>query len=186
MSIMYYASWIEASPPQTSMKKHWSQIAGLPVMLSEQDRPLGSVNGAFLHPETGQIIGFLCGYSHVLPPIEIEKIYSDYVKVRSDDSLASPMDILRIRDYGLRRTFLNGKRVRSKNGRHLGRVRDFCFDTATYSLLTFDVSKKILWLEWAERLFSYKDIEEITDNAIILNVEPEKKAMVRAQVPLPT
>jgi uncharacterized protein YrrD len=168
------------------MKKQWSDIAGLPVMLSEQDRPQGSVNGVFMHPETGMLIGFLCGYTKVLVPVEIEKWHSDYVKVRGEDSLASPMEILRIRDYGLRRAFLNGKRVRSKNGKRLGRVRDFCFDTATYSLLTFEVSKKFLWIEWANRIFSYQDISEVTERAIILNVEPEKKALVRAQVPLAT
>ena len=139
-----------------------------------------------MHPESGQIIGFLCGYTKVLPPVEIEKWHIDYVKVRGDDSLAPPMEILRIRDYGLRRTFLNGKRVRAKNGKYLGRVRDFCFDTATSALLTFEVSKKILWIEWAKRIFSYQDISEVTERAIILNVEPEKKAMVHAQVPLTT
>ncbi|MEK9159777.1 MAG: PRC-barrel domain-containing protein [Patescibacteria group bacterium] len=168
------------------MKKQWTDLVGLAVVVSEEERPLGVLNGTFLHPETGQLIGFLVGYTKVLVSAEIEKWHSDYVKVRDADSLSSPMDILRIRDYGLRRTFLNGKRVRSKNGKTLGRVRDFCFDTATSSLLTFEVSKKFLWITWADRLFSYKDIEEITDNAIILNVEPEKKAMVRVQVPLPT
>lgn len=168
------------------MKKQWLDIAGLPVMLSEQDRAQGSVNGAFMHPETGLLIGFLCGYTKVLVPVEIEKWHADYVKLRGEDSLASPGDILRIRDYGLRRTFLNGKRVRSKNGKNLGRVRDFCFDTATYSLLTFEVSKKFLWIEWANRIFSYKDILEVTERAIVLNVEPEKKALIPAQVPQTT
>lgn len=168
------------------MKKQWSDLAGLPVMLSEEERPLAYLNGTFMHPESGQIIGFLCGYSKVLVPVEIEKWSSDHVKVKNADSLAAPTDILRIRDYGLRRTFLNGKRVQSKNGKRLGRVRDFCFDTSTYSLLTFDVSKKFLWIDWANRTFSYKDIELVTEKAIILNVEPEKKAMVHAQVPLAT
>lgn len=168
------------------MKKQWSDLAGLPVMLSEEERPLGALNGTFMHPESGQIIGFLCGYSKILVPVEIEKWSSDHVKVKNADSLAAPTDILRIRDYGLRRTFLNGKRVRSKSGRTLGRVRDFCFDTSTYSLLTFEVSKRFLWIEWGKRLFSYQEIYEVTYRAIFLSVEPEKKLMIKAQVPLAT
>lgn len=168
------------------MKKQWIDLDGLPVMISEEERSLGALSGAFMHPETGQIIGFLVGYIKVLAPIEIEKWHTDYVKVRDEDSLASPMEILRIRDYGLRRSFFTSKRVRSKSGRSLGRVRDFSFDVSTYSMLTFEVSKRFLWIEWSKRIFSYQDIFEVTDSAIVLSVEPEKKAMVKAPVPLTT
>lgn len=140
-----------------------------------------------MHPETGQLIGFLVGYTRVLVPVEVEKWHSDYVKVRDAESLAPALDILRIRDYGLKRTFLNGKRVQTKSGKRLGRVRDFYFDTATNSLLTFEVSKKFLWIEWGERQFSYKDIEEVTERAIVVTADmEEKKAPVKARVPLAT
>lgn len=169
------------------MKKHWSQVSGLAVIPSEEERPLGYLNGAFMHPETGQLIGFLVGYSRVLVPIEIEKWHSDYVKVRDAESLAPAMDILRIRDYGLRRTFLNGKRVQAKNGKRLGRMRDFCFETTVNSLLTFEVSKKFLWIEWGKRQFSYEDIEEVTEKAIVVTADmEEKKVTVKARVPLAT
>lgn len=169
------------------MKKHWSQVGGLAVMPSEEERPLGYLNGAFMHPETGKLIGFLVGYTRVLVPVEVEKWHSDYVKVRDAESLAPALDILRIRDYGLKRTFLNGKRVQAKSGKWLGRVRDFCFDIATHSLLTFEVSKKFLWIEWDKRQFSYKDIEEVTEKAIVVTADmEEKKAPTKAQVPLAT
>lgn len=157
------------------MKKQWSDTVGLPVIASEDERPLGELNAAFMHPETGQLIGFLVGYTKVLTPAEIERWRSDYVKVRSSDSLASPNDILRLRNYGLRRTLLNSKRVYSKSGRHLGRVRDFCFESSAAALLTFDVSKKLFWIEWSKRTFTYQEVYEVTEKCIRLSIEPEEK-----------
>jgi len=169
------------------MRKQWSQVSGFAVIPSEEERPLGYLNGVFMHPETGQLIGFLVGYSRILVPMEIEKWHSDHIKVKGTDSLIPTDEVLRIRNFGLRRTFLNGKRVQSKNGKRLGRVRDFCFETTTSSLLTFEVSKKILWIEWGKRLFSYKDIEEVTEKTIVISAElEEKKAIVEVQVPLTT
>ncbi len=158
------------------MKKQWSDSSGLPVVVNEADRPLGELNATFIHPETGQIIGFLVGFTKILTPAEIERWRSDYVKVRSVDSLSSPEDILRLKNYGLRRTLLNSKKVCSKSGKYLGRVRDFCFDSATSSLLTFDVSKKLFWIEWNKRTFTYQEVYEVTDKFIRLCVEPEQKA----------
>lgn len=157
------------------MKKQWSDLVGMPVIVTEDERPLGELSAVFLHPENGQFIGFLVGFTKILAPAEIERWRSDYVKVRSHDALVSPDDILRLSTYGFRRTLFNSKKVCSKSGKYLGRVRDFCFESGTCSLLSFDVSKKLLWLEWNKRTFSYKEIFEITEKFIRLNVEPEEK-----------
>lgn len=167
------------------MKKHWSAISGLPIVIPDEERPLGYLNGAFMDPEKPQVIAFLVGYTKALTPIEVEKWYEDRVQVGDSEALAPLTDILRIEKFGLRRTFLNGKRVLSKSGRALGRVRDFTFETSTSTVLNLTVSKRILWLEWGERTFPSKDIEEVTDRAIILNIEPEKTVKVRKTVNAP-
>lgn len=168
------------------MKKQWSDVEGLPIVVSEDERPLAYLNGLFMNPETGQIIGFLAGYTKVLVPSDIERWRLDYVQVRGFDSLAPANDILRIRKFGLRRSFLNGKRVRSKSGKGLGRVRDFCFETSTNSVLNIEVSKRFLWIEWAKRIFSYREISEVTERAIIVTAEPEVMIKNEAQIPLPS
>ncbi len=170
------------------MKKHWSSISGLPVMLPDEERPLGYLNGAFMDPEKAQIIGFLVAYTKILVPIEIEKWRQDAVQVSSAEALSPVLEILRIEKYGLRRTFLNGKRVRTKSGKNVGKVRDFTFEIATLYVATFEVSKRFLWLEWDKRIFASKDIEEVTPKAIILNIELEKKVKEGKplQAPMPT
>ncbi len=167
------------------MKKHWSAISGFPVVIDDDPHSLGHLRGAFMDPEKAQIIGFLVGYMKILVPIEIEKWRHDAVQVGSEEALAPLMDIFRIEQYGLRRTFLNGKRVRTKSGQSLGKVRDFSFETTTHALFNFEVSKRFLWLEWGQRIFSAKDIEEVTPAAIILNIDLEgtEKVKLRKEIP---
>ena len=156
-------------------------------MASEEERPLGYLNGAFMNPETGKLIGFLVGYRGVLAPAEVEKWNEDYIKVRDAESVAPVLDILRIREYGLLRTFLNGKRVITKGGRSMGRVRDFTFDPTTDFILTLEVSKKFLWIEWNNRQVSYKDIQEVTEKAIVVRTDMEEnRTAVKARLPLAT
>lgn len=170
------------------MKKHWSAISGLPVVIDGEKQAFGRLGGAFMDPEKAQIIGFLVGCSKILVPIEIEKWHQDSVQIGSEEALAPVMEILRIEQYGLRRTFLNGKRVVSKSGRQLGKIRDFTFDSMTHALLTFEVAKRFLWIEWGNRIFSAKDISEVTPRAIILNIDTEETEKVQktVKVPMPT
>ncbi|MFA6023930.1 MAG: PRC-barrel domain-containing protein [Candidatus Gracilibacteria bacterium] len=166
------------------MKLHWSQLDGLAVISSEEDRPFGFVTGVFMHPETGQIIGLLLGYSKMVVPVDIEQWNKDYIRVSGPEAFTTPLEILRIQEFGLRRTFLNNKRVLAKNGQSLGRVRDFCLDTNTSFLLSIEVSKKFLWMEWDKRTFDYSDISAVTEKAIVLTVEPEEKEKAgKIQVP---
>lgn len=167
------------------MKKQWSTIAGQPILTDEKEKSLGSMKGAFINPESGQIIGFLVGYTKVLVPSDIEKWHSTWVQVGGEEALAPALDIYRIEQYGLRRSFFNGKKVQSKSGKKLGRVRDFCFESTTHSVLTFESSKKFLNIEWNKRIFPIEDIQEITEQAIILKVEPEQRGKQKSEITLP-
>lgn len=158
------------------MKKTWSTIAGLPILSSEEERPLAQLSGVFMNPENGQIIGFLAGYTKVLVPVDIETWTQYAVKVASAESLSPLTEVLRFRDYGIKRCFLNTKRILSKSGKKLGTLRDFTFDTTADSLLNFEASRRFLWWEWGKFIFQRKDIQEVTDNSIRLSIEPEGKA----------
>jgi len=164
------------------MHHSFSQIAALPVTATEDKKTLGHINGAFVHPETGQIIGFLVGYSGVLAPADIQKWGKSSIEIADSDVIASPWDILRIEEYGLKRTFLNGKKVLSRSGTYLGRVRDFSFDPLGCHLLTIESSKKFWPFEWGERIFPASDISEITAKAVVLSVDPRATKPVLAPV----
>ncbi len=157
------------------MKKLWSDISGLPVTLSESERVLGKLNGAFIHPETGVIIAFLLGFSRVLVPVDIEKWSKDSVTIRDTEVLVSPFDVLRIEQFGFRRTYLLGKKVKSKKGVKYGTVKDFTFETTTTSILSIEVSKGFFWFTWGRRIFSWTDVYEVTESEVVLNCEPKEQ-----------
>lgn len=165
------------------MKKLWSEISGLPVLLSESEKVLGKLNGAFVHPETGVIIAFLVGFSRVLVPVDIEKWKKDSIVIGDEDVLVSPFDILRIEEFGFRRTYFLTKNVKSKKGVKYGTVKDFTLETTTSSLLTFEVSKGFFWFTWGKRIFSWGDVSEITETSVVLTCEPEEKEYKKSPVP---
>lgn len=164
------------------MKKLWSQVSGIPVRLSEDERNLGSLNGVFIDPETGQIIAFLVGFSNVLAPVDIAKWGTESIKIHDSDALVSPFDITRIQKFGVKRSYFLGKKVISASGANFGKIRDFLFESTVNSILQFTVSKGFLGVHWSERIFSYKDIKEITEKAVILIVEPEEKEKAKLEV----
>ncbi|MBU0981704.1 hypothetical protein KKC94_03335 [Patescibacteria group bacterium] len=153
------------------MKRTWSNISGIPVISSGSNAPAGRLNGIFINPETGQIIAYLVGLSRVLSPVDVEKWTKDAIFITSPDVLVSPLEILRIQEFGLRRSLLMGKTVVSKSLRPLGRLRDFTIDTALDSLVSIECSRRFLWLQWSKRLFQFDNISEIEANRIIVNVD---------------
>ncbi|MFA5793242.1 MAG: PRC-barrel domain-containing protein [Candidatus Gracilibacteria bacterium] len=168
------------------MQKYFSTVSSLPIIAGEDKKSLGHINGAFVNPETGQIIGFLVGFGKILVPTDIQKWGNESIQVSDEEALVSPWDVLRIQSYGIKRTFLNGKKIVSKSGKKLGRLRDFSFDPAGNALATIDVSKKIWPFEWAKRSFPAKDIAEILDSAIILAIDPEAEEKIKEPVLQPS
>lgn len=172
---------------KTRHRRYWSRISGFPVVTAEgrttgESKILGRLHGVFLDPERGHLIGFLVGYTRILVLTDLEKWEPSCVQVSSQEALAPVFDILRIQQFGARRCFLNGKKVYSKSGKRLGRVRDFSFDTGANTLLDFEVSKEFLWLEWDKRDFRAEDIAEITEKGIVLNLDSEEKEKVKKPV----
>ena len=161
------------------MKRRWTTIADSPIHLQDDETPLGYLKGVFMHPETGQIIAFLAGITKVLSPVDIEKWCKYSIQINRKNALVPPHEILRIERFGLQKTFLNGKKVLSKAGHRMGKIRDFTIDTRTTSILTFSISKRFLGIEWDKRIFPYKDISEVTEKAIILTVEPEDTERIK-------
>jgi sporulation protein YlmC with PRC-barrel domain len=164
------------------VKRRWSTISGFPIHLEDEEEVLGRLHGVFMHPETGQITAFLVGISKVLTPVDIEKWHRESVQISTEDALVRPEEILRLQQFGLKRSFLNIKKVTSPSGRSFGRVRDFTIETTTNSVLSIHTSKKFLGIEWDRRIFPYKDIQEVTERTIILNVEPEDTQKVSKPV----
>lgn len=152
------------------MKRRWSTLAGLPIFTTDK-RLVGHISAAFMHPETGQIIAFLVGWTQVLPLVDIERWGHGDLQINDEEAIVAPGELIRLQEFGPAHCLLNIKSVRDKSGRRLGKLRDFTIDTTTNSLISFSVSKRFLGLEWGHRLFSWQHVSEVTRSSILLQVD---------------
>lgn len=127
----------------------------------------------FFNPENGQVLAFLVGLGRVLTPSDVIKWDKDGIQVNSSEAFISPTDILRLQEYGFKTCLLQSKKVISKSGKSLGRVRDFTVDTSVSQLLKIHVAKGFLFWTWSARSFSFEDISQITDKHVQLRLEPD-------------
>lgn len=167
------------------MKRYWSQIAKLPVQVDEESPVLGRLNAVFIHPDNGQVIAYLVGVLKVLVPIDIHKWTTNYVLITEEEALVSPAEIHRLADSGFFRAFFNGKFVRSKSGARYGRLRDFELDLTTDRLIRFECSRRFLGFEWGKRIFEWKDVDHISERAVVVIPEPETKKRIKKNPGVP-
>ncbi len=166
-------------------------------------RVVGHVSAAFVDPEKGVVLGLLVGYTQVLPLVDVRVWESNHLEIHSEEDLVPPDELVRLEEFGLRRCFFAAKRVELKGkGRTrtllhslqranvVGRLRDFVFDTLTGALISITSEQRFLFWHWDERIFPASDIFEITERAIILNLDSlevaqkERPNLNRALFPL--
>ncbi len=154
------------------MHKTWLSLAGLKLVSNENDT-LGKMRGALMDPERGQIFAFLTSWRNAVPAQNLEGWKKTQITLTDPEAIESPFELWRVQQFGMMRCFLNGKKVLSASGKKLGRVHDFSFDTLSMQVLSFEVWKNFLAWEWGHRIFTWQDVSEVTDSAILLNIEPE-------------
>lgn len=163
------------------MKRHWSQILGLPIMTLAEGAQVGYLTDVHFDPETGKVLAFKSGFTKVFSPTDVQAWHPSRIELSDMEAIVPAEEISRLRNFGLKRSRLFGKRVQTQSGSRLGRICDFCIESTTSSLLSIEVCKSFLWWQWDSRIFNFKDILRIDENVVILNVEPEQKAKAKAQ-----
>ncbi|MBT4632410.1 PRC-barrel domain-containing protein [Candidatus Peregrinibacteria bacterium] len=154
----------------------WSKLTGTSIR-DDDNAPCGTLSAVFMNPENSAVLAFLVGISKAIAPTDIEK-WGDPLKIADKNRLLSPLDILRIKQFGMKRCLLNGKKVVAKSGKYLGRVQDFTYETESNRILNLTSCRRFIRLEWNHRQFDASDISEIQANTIHLKIDPEQKERV--------
>lgn len=148
------------------MKQSWKQIRGNGVHLSVEQAAVGHVSAALFNPENGRVLAYMVGLSKAITPSDVQVMKKKNWLV-GEDAFINPLDLHRVREFGLRRCFIYGKKVLSKSGKNLGRVRDYTLEH--HQLVQIECRglfkpKRLLPADW---------IDEITQSAIVLDREAE-------------
>lgn len=163
------------------MKRHASHILGLPLVTANDGAHVGFVLDALFDPEKGKVLAYKATLGKVFSPMDVSAWHSNRVELADQEALVSVEDISRLHNFGLKRARLLNKKVVYKNGKKVGSVCDFTLESVTSSLLSIEVCKSFLLWQWDSRLFGWEDIQEITDSAVILNLDPELPLKSRAK-----
>lgn len=141
--------------------------------MTEENVEVSLLGQPYINPENGQIIAFLTGWSVGLAPIDIVTVHQSHIVVRDEEVQLPLADFWRLQEWGYARARWLGKKVYSKSNIYLGRVDDLQFTHDLAQVLNFHVSKHWLVWSWGERIFTWGQVDEVTDKAIFLNVDLE-------------
>lgn len=143
---------------------------GMDIATEESDVLLGTLNGALIDPDTGEVVGFfvstfgvLSAQTLFLPTFCIVR-WGTSVWVSDEDALCHPQDILRVQALLDDPRTLLGQPVTTKSGVRLGTCKDVQFSTTLFQLEW--VFPKTFW-KWGTPVPA-TDILEVTPEAIIV------------------
>lgn len=163
------------------MQLRFSTARGTPILCDSTHALLGTIAGILIHPDTGVVEGFFVHASAgegnpFLASIDIVR-WGQEVHVHDPDAVFPVQERIRLQPLVEDERPVLGQRIRTEDGRALGRCRDVQFDTK---------SMRCQWLfprrfwRW-QRPVPVADIVEIRRDAIIV-CNPERPVAVQEEV----
>lgn len=150
------------------MQRLYTQLIGMPIFVGDTDHKIGRAADLIVDPDKAHLVALITLKNAAIAPVDLLPYEDGYWEVREPDVMIHPDELLRLRSIPPKRRFLITKRVRTKSGQQLGRVRDLVFDMETLSLVQLFVGKGFLFWISERRIIDWKDILEVKDNAIIV------------------
>lgn len=175
------------------MKKLYSQLIGLPLVVRGTGDRLGRVFDLSFDPDRGTLLGVHTTHAQVITPVDLGEVTDHRWNVRSVDAPIDEQDLVRLSSIPKSRRKLMGKKVRTRSGEELGLVGDLMIEMTTLSLIQLYVVKRWGWF-WVtnEQLLEWHNIVEITEEAIIVKdrhikgeAELEHYWQLRGKMPVP-
>lgn len=151
------------------MKRRYSQLIGLPLVVRDSPVKLGRVFNLLMDPDKGILMAVYTTQAKVIAPVDLGAFKGDHWEVRDEDAPIDESELVRLQSIPkARRTFIR-KRVITKDGTELGKVDDFMMDMTTLSLTQLHVIKRGWLLNVvSEHLVHRSQILEVTDHAVIV------------------
>ncbi|MBN2087826.1 PRC-barrel domain-containing protein [Candidatus Peregrinibacteria bacterium] len=163
------------------MIKDYLSIIGTQIHQHDDGNILAVASDVIIDTDTGKIEG-LWVKSLTLPLTNAVLRTSDIIEWKSkiyikDDSVISESDdLINITEILEKEIMIVGNNVENKEGRYLGSVYDFDFDTKNLKLRQIYTEKKFIGLfGYQRRIFSFNSIIKIKKSAIIVEDKTEIK-----------
>lgn len=153
------------------MHLRFSTCRGMRVVDSRTGEGIGIVSSPLINPDTGHVAGVFVDSSGLLRDRVLFITSHDVgsigqvLRVRGGmETLSSAEDIVRLRPLLTGKRRILGQKVRTEEGRALGRCRDIQFDTMTF-LVEWLFPRR--FLRWGSPI-PVSDIVEVKEEAIVV------------------
>jgi len=161
--------------------KNYKSIIGTPILDFDDGNILATVRDIVIDPDTGKIEAFWVKpltvpiFDAVIQSQDIVE-WKKNIYVKDDSVISDPADIIKISNILMKNTFVIGNRVQSEEGKLLGKVYNFDFDSNSFYLKQIHVEHSILGLiKYERRIFSFDSIVEILPEIIIVKDKRDSK-----------
>lgn len=146
------------------------KTVGLPVISEQAEGPVTLMKEPLISPEDGGILAIgLVGSKKVISVRDIRKWDLEGIKITDETAIIDRDELLKLSEFSPAQTKIFTKDVIQEDGTLLGLVHDFVFDTEIGQLVQLYVVKKVfLFFTVEKRIIDYREIIEITEDAIVV------------------
>ncbi len=147
------------------------KIIGMNVLEGISGTKIDVIKNIIVDPENGKILAFLVSKNffwqtnRVISFKDVVEIFADGVLIKNRDSIVDVKEVFKLDDILNKKIFLIGSSVMTQNGKKIGLLEDFLFDTLFQNILTVTV-KKMFSSE--KRIISSERILSILHKKVII------------------
>jgi uncharacterized protein YrrD len=145
---------------------------------STQEIP-GRISDVLIDPDTGKIEGFFCdGHRFFLASHDIAR-FSAVITIARADLVGPVDDLIRLKALLADPRTILGQKIRTQDGKFLGRCADIQFDTKTFRMEWIWPRK---YFRWGIAIPSSSIIEVRPDHIVVQNIEIVEKKKVSQSI----
>ena len=147
----------------------FSKFVGLPVIELENQLRVATTHDIVVEPKSGKVLGFLVKTGGLMPKEQLvsshdlAQLLPTALLIHNADKVTEIDEVIRIEELYKKRFGLISKRVRTKSGKHIGRVEDFLISTDSMMLF-----KLYLRHMFSDRIIPFTAIIKIDQREIIV------------------
>ena len=166
---------------------HYLDTIGMPILDFYTGETLGLLQDIIVRPEDGKIEAFwVRSVEHPFRNLILQTRdivdWKQNVYIKSIDAMTDPSEVVRIRSILEQGAYVIGNRVYDEENKALGRAFDLDFDPDYFLMRNLYAQKQFLLFAHQARVFSAKNIIQITPERIVVqdlsllkSVEPQKE-----------
>lgn len=158
-----------------------SQLIEQPLHVQGDPHALAWVEDLILDPDRGDLVALELSQRQAVAPVDLLPWGDAGWAIKDEDAVSDEEDLVRLNRISPARRQILWKPVFTKEGDYLGKVADYVMDMDTLMLTHLYVTRSFMGWVMDQRVVSWKQVLEITDNAVLVDSnEAEERELLKS------